>query len=416
MANLAIQNLAHLSLGGTDGPCGSVDLRLLPAYMDAHFHPKLKRLQGKKPTSRRLGSRFNVAKTELTLQNHWACNCCTLERSGTMVVSCFNLQLKGNDWFSRSSSCFVSLLENFKHVHFIRASAPAATNNEPFLITNAVNLAQEGWRGKEDHECNENKCVLNNLEDLLLSSLPTHPKVRRGRLENGFHYVILPNQVPTNRFEAHMEMHVGSVDEEEHEQGMAHMIEHVAFLGRKKREKLLGTGARSNAYTDFHHTVFHVHSPVRVQGSDEPMLQLVLEALHEIAFRPKFLESRVEKERRAILSELQMMNTIEYRVDCQLLQQLHSENKLGYRFPIGLEEQIKRWDVDTIRAFHERWYFHANATLYIVGDIESVGECIELIEDVFGKIYTGFSPPAFAQPIASTGSASSLQVPKLDSR
>jgi hypothetical protein len=62
-----------------------------------------------------------------------------------------------------------------------------------------------------------------------------------------------------------MEMHVGSVDEAEHEQGIAHMIEHVAFLGSKKREKLLGTGARSNAYTDFHHTVFHVHSPVTTQ-------------------------------------------------------------------------------------------------------------------------------------------------------
>jgi hypothetical protein len=37
----------------------------------------------------------------------------------------------------------------------------------------------------------------------------------------------------------------------------------------------------------------------------------------QIAFHPKFSSSRVEKERRAILSELQMMNTIEYRVDCQ---------------------------------------------------------------------------------------------------
>lgn len=58
-----------------------------------------------------------------------------------------------------------------------------------------------------------------------------------------------------------MEVHAGSIDEEDDEQGIAHMIEHVAFLGSKKREKLLGTGARSNAYTDFHHTVFHIHSP-----------------------------------------------------------------------------------------------------------------------------------------------------------
>lgn len=62
-----------------------------------------------------------------------------------------------------------------------------------------------------------------------------------------------------------MEVHVGSIDEGEDEQGIAHMIEHVAFLGSKKREKLLGTGARSNAYTDFHHTVFHIHSPTKTK-------------------------------------------------------------------------------------------------------------------------------------------------------
>ena len=116
------------------------------------------------------------------------------------------------------------------------------------------------------------------------------------------------------------------------------------------------------------------------QGKNEKLLPLVLEALHEIAFRPQFLPSRIEKERRAVLSELQMMNTIEYRVDCQLLQHLHSENLLSCRFPIGLEDQIHRWDVDTIREFHEKWYFPANATLYVVGDIGALENVVSLIE------------------------------------
>ncbi|MQL73151.1 hypothetical protein Taro_005482 [Colocasia esculenta] len=100
-----------------------------------------------------------------------------------------------------------------------------------------------------------------DLDGFLNSQLPSHPKLHRGQLKNGLRYLILPNKVPANRFEAHMEVHVGSIDEDDDEQGIAHMIEHVAFLGSKKREKLLGTGARSNAYTDFHHTVFHIHSP-----------------------------------------------------------------------------------------------------------------------------------------------------------
>lgn len=71
----------------------------------------------------------------------------------------------------------------------------------------------------------------------------------------------------------------GSVDERPEEQGIAHMVEHITFLGSKKRESLLGTGARSNAYTDFHHTVFHVHAPLINTTTQVPMLPQVLSNL-----------------------------------------------------------------------------------------------------------------------------------------
>lgn len=283
----------------------------------------------------------------------------------------------------------------------------AAGPDEPHVVSSTWpdTVLEKTDVGLWDSETNE------DLEIFLNSPLITHPKLHRGQLKNGLRYLILPNKVPANRFEAHMEVHVGSIDEEEDEQGIAHMIEHVAFLGSKKREKLLGTGARSNAYTDFHHTVFHIHSPTSTKDSDCDLLPSVLDALNEIAFHPKFLASRVEKERRAILSELQMMNTIEYRVDCQLLQHLHSENKLSKRFPIGLEDQIKKWDTDKIRKFHERWYFPANATLYIVGNIDNISKTVRQIEDVFEK-----SPSEPKTPTTNTsnafGAMASFLVPK----
>lgn len=63
-----------------------------------------------------------------------------------------------------------------------------------------------------------------------------------------------------------------------------------------------------------------------------PPPRQVFEALEEIAFHPQFSGSRIEKERKAVLAEAQMMNTIEYRVDCQLLTYLHEENALGCRW------------------------------------------------------------------------------------
>jgi hypothetical protein len=109
-------------------------------------------------------------------------------------------------------------------------------------------------------------------DPLLALELQPHKELDVGHLPNGLRYVILPNKAPPNRFEAHLEIHAGSVDEEANEQGIAHLVEHVTFLGSKKREALLGTGARSNAYTDFHHTVFHVHAPEQNANTGDPML------------------------------------------------------------------------------------------------------------------------------------------------
>ncbi|CAL1404357.1 unnamed protein product [Linum trigynum] len=290
-------------------------------------------------------------------------------------------------------------------LHVPRASVGP---NEPHAASTAC---PDGILVGQDSDMPFSELERMGLTEFLGSELPSHPKLYRGQLKNGLRYLILPNKVPPNRFEAHMEVHVGSIDEEDDEQGIAHMIEHVAFLGSKKREKLLGTGARSNAYTDFHHTVFHIHSPTTNKGADGDLLPSVLDALNEIAFQPKFLASRVEKERRAILSELQMMNTIEYRVDCQLLQHLHSENKLSKRFPIGLEEQIKKWDADKIRKFHERWYYPANATLYIVGDIDNVSMTIDQIETVFEQ--AGENEAASTPASNAFGAVANFLVPKL---
>ena len=41
--------------------------------------------------------------------------------------------------------------------------------------------------------------------------LQEHPELVRGKLSNGFEYVILPNGTPPQRFEAHLEMHAGEL-------------------------------------------------------------------------------------------------------------------------------------------------------------------------------------------------------------
>ena len=93
-------------------------------------------------------------------------------------------------------------------------------------------------------------------EPPIKEKLSVHEQLVEGKLDNGFNYIILPNSVPEGRFEAHLEILSGSAHELESQQGMAHLLEHVAYMGSPKRQLISGTGSRTNAYTDFHPPCF----------------------------------------------------------------------------------------------------------------------------------------------------------------
>jgi len=136
----------------------------------------------------------------------------------------------------------------------------------------------------------------------------------------------------------------------------------------------------SNACTDFNHTVYHLSI-----GSEH--VKDGLEALADIGFKPAFRPERVEKERAAVLSEAQMVNDVQYRLQTQFLTAMHEDNQIHVRFPIGLEHQIANWSVDDLRAFHTRWYVPENATLFIVGDVDE-DAATKQAEDIFSGILT----------------------------
>ena len=214
--------------------------------------------------------------------------------------------------------------------------------------------------------------------------LPVHPDVRSGVLPNGLPYVILPNKSPPGRFEAHLQVFSGSADELEPQQGIAHLTEHVAYMGSRKRERLFGTGSQTNAYTDFHHTVFYAACPVQTPRGGVPMLPMALDALVDV-MEAKVEPSRLEKERAAVLSEMTMVNTIEYRVECQILSTLHRENRLAKRFPIGKEVLIRNWTPDDVKTWHRTHYRPDNVLLYLVGDIDPVA-AERTIAEKFGHL------------------------------
>ena len=103
------------------------------------------------------------------------------------------------------------------------------------------------------------------------SDLKPDPKAVFGKLDNGLRYVILPNKEPPGRASIRIYMDVGSLMEEDDQQGMAHYLEHMAFNGSRHfpggemveyfQRLGMGFGADTNAHTSFKETVYMLELP-----------------------------------------------------------------------------------------------------------------------------------------------------------
>src|ERR1041385_9487745 len=65
----------------------------------------------------------------------------------------------------------------------------------------------------------------------LQGTIPFDPAVRTGTLPNGLKYYVRKNGRPANRVLLRLAVKTGSLDEADDQQGLAHMLEHMAFNG-----------------------------------------------------------------------------------------------------------------------------------------------------------------------------------------
>src|SRR5690606_9162153 len=98
---------------------------------------------------------------------------------------------------------------------------------------------------------------------------------------------------------------IGSRDENDHQQGIAHFWEHMAFKGTKKRRsfhilnRLDSVGGELNAYTSKEKICFYA-------SVLNTYFENALELLYDITFESIFPEKQIEKERNVILEEMAM--------------------------------------------------------------------------------------------------------------
>ena len=71
----------------------------------------------------------------------------------------------------------------------------------------------------------------------LTDLVPLNPNVKTGKLPNGMTYYVMHNVKPEHRAELRLAVNVGSTQENDDQQGLAHFTEHMAFNGTKNFKK-----------------------------------------------------------------------------------------------------------------------------------------------------------------------------------
>ena len=66
---------------------------------------------------------------------------------------------------------------------------------------------------------------------------PLDPAITYGKLDNGLTYYIRENSTPKDKVSMRLFIKSGSMMEEDHQRGLAHLLEHMAYNGSKNFPK-----------------------------------------------------------------------------------------------------------------------------------------------------------------------------------
>ena len=235
------------------------------------------------------------------------------------------------------------------------------------------------------------------MEETTEEKLPIDSLVTVGQLDNGLRYVIRKNQKPENRVELRLVVDVGSVLEDENQQGLAHFAEHMAFNGTKNFAKqelvdyleLIGMrfGPDLNAYTSFDETVYMLTVPTDSTEVVHTAFQILEDWAHQISFETEGDRQGTRRSHRRVAAG----RGAQRRMFDQQLPILLKDSRYAVRLPIGQKAVLDTFQHEALRRFYRTWYRPDLMGFVAVGDIEPAA--IEaLVQEYFARIPAAASP------------------------
>lgn len=206
--------------------------------------------------------------------------------------------------------------------------------------------------------------------------LTEDPRITRGELPNGIKYIIRPTAEPQGRACLRLYVNVGSLDEQEHEKGISHLLEHLVFNGSRnhKRNELIpelqqrgfGFGGDVNAYTGLLQTVYMLNLP----NLKEDTVDFAFTVLRDFADGATLTDDAIDHERGIVRSELYARDSASYRASIAMLRHCAPGMRLADYLPIGTEEVIMGAPYEVFRNYYKKHYVPRNMTVVVTGDFK----------------------------------------------
>lgn len=225
------------------------------------------------------------------------------------------------------------------------------------------------------------------------------PEYRVGRLDNGLKYYIRHNNEPEHRCLMEVIHRVGSMQEEEEQRGLAHLLEHLGFShlrhtpDKDVREYLeqfgIEGGGVLNAATSRHYTYYYINNIPTDQGSD--VMEACINVLQDWSNGFLLTDSDIANERGIVKNEYLRGKTASSRMYDQVWETVTQNHRSSYRKPIGLLDVIENAPNSAIRDFYNKWYHPANQAVVIIGDVD-VDIMEARVKSLFGAIEPNENP------------------------
>ena len=223
-------------------------------------------------------------------------------------------------------------------------------------------------------------------------ALPIDSAVRVGKLENGLTYYIRHNEYPKHRAEFHIAQAVGATMEEDHQNGLAHFLEHMAFNGTKhfagkgiiEYFESIGVnfGGNINAYTSLDETVYRLSEVPTVR---EGIIDSALLVMHDWACGLLLLEEEIDNERGVIREEWRTGAQANRRMWKAINPLKYPGSQYAKRDVIGDTAVINNFTYDALRDYYKKWYGPDNQAIIVVGDID-VDKVEQKIKDLWADV------------------------------